>query len=197
MLILKTILIAGFMAILVGDANSQQTALRVIYIDNSNPSNDDMLGAGQLEELETLADRIKVEKTDFIMFLSKGDEGRIISSESSIDRLLSSLQKEYSPRPDAFRDVEKIRGQLHEKLNGTKLKSIDFDLFVTKATFRELQSQVNPLVHMLPKELTDLFGVQVSVRIHAKKSDTSATPQTNFKVESPNGGVAFNVVQHD
>lgn len=170
MTILRTII--GFSALillpLLGQA--QQGQLLIIYIDNSNPSSNDMLKNSQLEALEIMAKKIKDTGTDFVMYLSDGADSRIISSSSSIDRLMNALSDGNTAKPNEYRDVERMRELIYDKLNGAGYGQVAFNFWVTNYFCENFSSGVSPLVHLFPGELRDLFGLDVSVSMHCPKS---------------------------
>jgi len=166
MSILKKLTVYMALALLPFMVQAQQDKLLIVYIDNSNPSSNDRLKSSQLEGLENLVAEIKSANSDFIMYLSDGSDSRIVSTQSSMDRLMDALDDGNTAKPDDYRDVERMRELVYDKLNGSSYKTLEFNFWVTDYFCENFSSGVSPLVHLFPGELRDLFSLEVMVKMH-------------------------------
>ncbi len=155
---------------------SQTESFKIIYIDNSKPTREDILNEAMYDKISAIFDKIKTEDQKFILFLSNGVNYTITYSTNSLDKILDKLFSSNSSVPDQFFDVEKMRDIVYEKLkkyNG----DISFEFFIIGETAGNICSKAAPLFKFFPAEIAYSFNKKVDVTINCPFATLPVKPE--------------------
>lgn len=155
---------------------SQTENFKIIYIDNSKPTREDVLNEAIYDKISTIFDKIKANDQKFILFLSNGVNYTITYSPNSLDKITDKLYSTNTIVPDQFYDVEKMRDQVYERLKKIE-GNVSFEFFIIGETAGNICSKAAPLFKFFPAEIAYAFNKKVDVTINCPLATLPVKPE--------------------
>ncbi len=154
---------------------SQTENFRIIYIDNSKPTREDVLNEKIYNKISKTFDKIKTDNGNFILFISNGLNYTLTYNSASLDKITEKLFTTNSTVPDQFFDVEKMRDMVYEKLMKYD-GNVSFEFFVIGETAGNICGKTAPLFKFFPTEIAFAFNKKVDVTINCPLATLSSKP---------------------
>lgn len=155
---------------------SQVESFKIIYIDNSKPTREDVLNEMIYDKIAKSFENIKAKDQKFILFLSNGLNYTITYNIASLDKITDKLYSSNTAAPDQFFDVEKMRDMVYEKLKKYE-GSVSFEFFIVGETAGNICSKAAPLFKFFPAEIAFAFNKKVDVTINCPLATLPVKPE--------------------
>lgn len=155
---------------------SQTESFKIIYIDNSKPTREDVINELMYDKISKIFDKLKANDQKFILFLSNGLNYTITYNSGSLDKITEKIFSTNSVVPDQFFDVEKMRDMVYEKLKKYD-GNVSFDFFVIGETAGNIVGKASPLFKFFPAEIAFAFNKKVEVTINCPLATLTSKPE--------------------
>ena len=155
---------------------SQTENFKIIYIDNSKPTREDVLNELIYDKISKTFNKIKTNDQKFILFISNGVNYTITYNSSSLDKITEKLFTTNTASPDQFYDVEKMRDMVYEKLKNFD-GNVSFEFFVIGETAGNITGKSSPLFKFFPVEIAYAFNKKVDVVLNCPLSTLTSKPE--------------------
>ena len=170
----KIILIAVFS--LVQLISFSQENLKVIYVNNTRSTREDVISDMMYDKIGKMFDKIKADKEPFVLFLSNGTNFEITTNPESLDKMLTTMSNSNSMVADQLYDIDKMRNSVYDKI--AKITGdISFDFFIIGDMAGNIPFRASPLFKNFPEEISAMFN-------NKKVSVTIISPVESTKVKS-------------
>ncbi len=173
---MKTVLLICSLLLLEINCFSQIESFKIIYIDNSKPTREDVLNEMIYDKISKTFDKIKANDQKFILFISNGLNYTLTYNSSSLDKITEKLFSTNSTVPDQFFDVEKMRDLVYEKLKNYE-GNVSFEFFVIGETAGNICGKSSPLFKFFPTEIAYAFNKKVDVTINCPLATLTSKPE--------------------
>ncbi len=194
----KIILIAVFS--LVQLISFSQENLKVIYVNNTRSTREDVISDMMYDKIGKMFDKIKADKEPFVLFLSNGTNFEITTNPESLDKMLTTMSNSNSMVADQLYDIDKMRNSVYDKI--AKITGdISFDFFIIGDMAGNIPFRASPLFKNFPEEISAMFNnKKVSVTINSPAESTKVKAEqiksalTFYSTDFGQENVTFNAL---
>jgi len=161
-----TFFICGLVAV-----NAQKSTLYLLYIDNCSTSDGFSLQSSQIDSIEACLRACRDSRGQVVVFLRNNDKSLVDTGLVRAQEFVNAFREGRRGRKfDSWRELELIRPRMLSCIQKLMPSAIEMNFFLVAGSYeQDIESNLHPLVHVLPLEWQELWNVPTRVNLHVVK----------------------------